>query len=210
MVHVSPVSALRQTPAPADDAPAAAAAAVAAVAQVLRSDSPLSVRSVRAEVQARMSDHAGMICDAGGVAEALAAARALNAAIARHGIAPGRPAEAGRALQWRQMARASEAVLAALDHYIRNGGGSRGARAILDPAGACRPDAAGAPLEDVRFRAERPADREEQIVVRAESGGLTVTTRPNRAFDETAKSFFERDWPDWLTGRIFDLGPDPG
>ena len=70
------------------------------------------------------------------------------------------------------------------------------------------PDAAGGPLEDVRFRAERPADRQEQIVVRAESGGLTVTTRPNRAFDETAKSFFERDWPDWLTGRIFDLDSD--
>ena len=25
------------------------------------------------------------------------------------------------------------------------------------------------------------------------------------AFDEGAKSFFERDWPDWLTGRIFDV-----
>ncbi len=198
----------RAAAAPADDAPESVAAAVAAVAQVLRGDSRLSVRSVRAEVQARMSDHAGMICDAAGVAGALAAAGALNAAIARYGIAPGRPAEAARALQWRQMARASEAVLAALDHYIRAGGGSRGARAILDPAGTCRPDAAGGPLEDVRFRAERPADREEQIVVRAEDGGLTVSTRPNRPFDETAKSFFERDWPDWLTGRIFDLDPD--
>ena len=81
------------------------------------------------------------------------------------------------------------------------------ARAILDPAGPCCPDTAGGPLEAFRFRAERDTDRAEQIVVRAEAGGLTVAIRPNRPFDETAKSFFERDWPDWLTGRIFDLGP---
>ena len=193
--------------APQDDAMEAVAAAVASVAAVLRSDSPLGVRSVRAEVQGRMSDHAGMLCDPPGVAGALAGARALTDRIARHGIAPGRPAEAARALQWRQMARVSEAVLTALDAYVRAGGGSRGARAILDPAGPCCPDTAGGPLEAFRFRAERDTDRAEQIVVRAEAGGLTVATRPNRPFDETAKSFFERDWPDWLTGRIFDLGP---
>ena len=39
-------------------------------------------------------------------------------------------------------------------------------------------------------------------------GTVTITTRPNRAFDEGAKSFFERDWPDWLTGRIFDVDMD--
>ena len=39
---------------------------------------------------------------------------------------------------------------------------------------------------------------------------LDIATRPNRPFDETARSFFERDWPDWLTGRIFDLGARRG
>ena len=80
-----------------------------------------------------------MICDAESVGEALAEARALNADIRAQGIAYGRPAEAVRALQWQQMALASEAVLAALDHFIRNGGGSRGARAIRDPEGESLP-----------------------------------------------------------------------
>ena len=121
---------------------------------------PLSVRHVRDDVQARMSDAAGILCDAETVRTALSEARALNAAIRANGIAFGRPSEAGRAVQWQQMALASEAVLTALDHYISEGGGSRGARAILDPAGEGLPMSARGPLEDVRFRRERPEDRE--------------------------------------------------
>ena len=82
---------------------------------------------------------------------------------APHGIAYGRPAEAARALQWQQMALASEAVLDALDHFIRHGGGSRGARAIRDPDGEALPlTTSSGPLEDYRFRAERDVDRAEQ------------------------------------------------
>jgi hypothetical protein len=146
-----------------------------------------------------------MICDGPSVAAALAAVRALNADLHAHGIAFGRPAEAARALQWQQTALASEAVLTALDHYIRAGGGSRGARAILDVAGASLPEAPRGPLEAYRFRAERDGDRNEQLVVRREGDGFAVEARPNRPFDESTRSFFERDWPAWLTGRIYDL-----
>jgi succinate dehydrogenase / fumarate reductase flavoprotein subunit len=37
-----------------------------------------------------------------------------------------------------------------------------------------------------------------------------ISTRPNRVFDESRKSFFERDWPAWLTGRIYDLSEKEG
>jgi hypothetical protein len=153
-----------------------------------------------------MSDKAAMICDAEGVRAALAAARKLNADIRVKGIAFGRPAEAVRALQWQQMALASEAVLGALDHYVRHGGGSRGARAIRDPDGEALPLTGKGPLEAYRFRTERDADRAEQIVVRKDGDSLHISRRSNRPFDESARSFFERDWPDWLTGRIFGLG----
>ena len=199
------ISASGRAVAPTADIRPAAEAAVAAVAAALRPDSPLSVRGVRAAVQARMSDQAGMICDPASVATALAEARALTAEIRARGIAPGRASEAGRALQWRQMALASEAVLTALDAYIRAGGGSRGARAILDAKGASLPLAADGPLDAYRFRVERDGDRDEQLLVRLEGDGFGVASRPNRPFDEAARSFFERDWPDWLTGRIFDL-----
>lgn len=173
---------------------------------LLKTDSPLTVKAIRADVQARMSDKAGLICDPESVSAALAEARRLNAQIRQHGIAYDRAAEAGRALQWQQMALASEAVLEALDYFIRNGGGSRGARAICDAAGESLPQSSTGPLEAFRFRKEKDTHREEQIVVRLDGERMAVGTRPNRKFDETARSFFERDWPAWLTGKIYDLG----
>ena len=101
------------------------------------------------------------------------------------------------------------AVLAALDHYISSGGGSRGARAICDPAGTALPMSVQGPLDDVRFRPEREDDKASQITLRMAGGRMTLATRPNRAFDEGAKAFFERDWPAWLTGAIYDLPSPP-
>lgn len=173
--------------------------------QILRSGSPLNVRTIKDEVQARMSDHAGILCTPETVGSALQAAVKLNEAIRDTGISFMRGGEIARVLQWQQMALASEAVLAALDYYIGRGGGSRGARAICDPAGEATPMAKSGPLHDVRFRKERTQDQGEQILVRLVDGKLQISRRPNRGFDETAKPFFERDWPAWLTGEIFDL-----
>ncbi len=188
------------------DVRAAAEAGVVQLLAVLRPGSPLSVKSVRTEVQARMSDRAGMICDSQSVADALLEARRLNDEIRAKGIAYARGGEAARALQWRQMALASEAVLSALDFYIDNGGGSRGARAICDPDGESLPLVHSGPLQAYRFRKERPEHRDEQVVVRLDGDAMALSTRPNRTFDENSKSFFERDWPAWLTGRIYDAG----
>ena len=107
-----------------------------------------------------MSDAAGFICRAEDVREALAGARALNARIKAEGVACSRPYEAARAVQWRQMAIASEAVLTALDFYIQGGGGSRGARAICDPTGELTPMTQTGALSEFRFLPERKQDRE--------------------------------------------------
>jgi succinate dehydrogenase / fumarate reductase flavoprotein subunit len=188
--------------APADPASCLDAALSAILATLGGAEAP-AVRAVRDEVQARMSDAAGILCDGATVRAALAEARALNGRIARGGVACSRPSEAGRSVQWQQMALLSEAVLAALDHYIASGGGSRGARAILDPAGEGLPLSAQGPLEDVRFRAERAEDRDRQIVVRFRQGRFEVSERPIRALDGAGRPFFERDWPAWLTGAIY-------
>ena len=101
------------------------------------------------------------------------------------------------------MALVSEAVLTALDFYISHGGGSRGARAICDPAGARVPEGRSGPLDAYRFREEGAGDREEQITLRLSGDAFAVATRPNRRLDEHRRAFFERDWPDWLTGAIY-------
>jgi succinate dehydrogenase / fumarate reductase, flavoprotein subunit len=180
--------------------------ALAAVAEVLRADSGLTVAGIRQEVQARMSDHAGMICRAADVRSALDAARRLNDAIRRQGIAhQGNAFDAAQALQWRQMAIASEAVLTALDAYLTQGGGSRGARMVCDAAGDLVPATRLGPLEDARFLSERESQRQEQILVRldAQQHAFEVHTVALPAIDRGERPFFERHWPDFLTGQIF-------
>lgn len=188
------------------DVSPAGKAAVADVMRLLAREDGLSWKDIRTEVQARMSDHAGILCTAHDVASALQEARALNAQIRAHGLKVSRRGDVVRAVQWQQMALASEAVLTALHHYIRQGGGSRGARAICDPDGQCLPDSVRGPLPEVRFRAERDADRCSQLRVRLDGTDMIVSEVPNRVHDGD-KSFFERDWPASLTGGIYDLAP---
>ena len=178
-------------------------AAVADGLSSIRAHGPLSPPVIEREVQARMSDAAGFICRAEDVREALAGARALNARIHAEGVACSRPYEAARAVQWRQMAIASEAVLTALDFYIRGGGGSRGARAICDPAGELTPMTQNGPLTEFRFLPERAADRETRIFVRYENGRFSCEVRPIRRRARDDPAFFERDWPRFLSGAIY-------
>jgi succinate dehydrogenase/fumarate reductase flavoprotein subunit len=168
----------------------------------LRADSGLNGAAIRKDVQDRMSDHAAILCNAAGVKAAAEAAQALNESIQQQGISFDGANEALRALQWRQTALASEAVLAALAFYLERGGGSRGARAVCDPNGDRTPEARSGPLNDVRFVAERSVDRSEQIHVRFEAGTFVCDARPIRRRDRNYLPFFERDWPDYLTDAI--------
>ena len=177
--------------------------ALSRILDVLQPESPITASAIKTEVQARMSDHAGIVCSAGGVKKALAGAQALNDSIRRRGVAFEGAYEATRALQWRQMAIVSETVLAALAFYIRRGGGSRGARAVCDPEGERIPLARTGPLEAFRFLPERADDRTEQILIRLDREHFAIRTRAVRARDRE-RPFFERDWPDFLTGAIFE------
>ncbi len=178
--------------------------ALSRILEVLQPESSITVGAIRTEVQARMSDYAGIVCNAGRVKEALAGAQALNSSIRKRGIAYKGPYEALRALQWRHMAIVSETVLAALAFYISCGGGSRGARAICDPEGERVPLARTGPLSEFRFLPERVEDRTEQILIRFDGEDPVIRTRAIRSCDREPRPFFERDWPDFLTGAIFD------
>jgi succinate dehydrogenase / fumarate reductase flavoprotein subunit len=180
-------------------------AALDAIQTVLRPDSKLQVRDLRHEIQARMSDHAGMICRAEDVRSAWQAAQQLNTAIHEQGIAPdGRAFDAVHALQWRHNAIASEAVLATLDFYIRSGGGSRGARVLCSPTGNQVPQGRHGPLEELRFLPERQQDRQQQILVRRSGQGFALRIRPLPQVPSGERPFFEKHWPDFLTGAIYE------
>ena len=178
--------------------------AIVGVIDALRADSPLKASAIRKEVQDRMSDHAGILCNAKDVSAAVEAARALNESIHQQGIAFDGANEALRALQWRQGAVASEAVLTALAFYLDRGGGSRGARTVCAPNGDRTPEVRSGSLDDVRFVSERGKDRAEQIHVRLEGGVFVCEARPIRRRDRDDKPFFERDWPAFLTGAVYN------
>ncbi|HEY1783441.1 MAG TPA: FAD-binding protein [Roseiarcus sp.] len=194
----------RKTLVPRALAPSLIEGAVGRILDVLKPDGSIAAKSIRNEVQARMSDHAGVFCNGADVNAALAAARALNAAIRRDGVAYSSAAEAVRAMQWRQIALLSEAVLTVLALYIAQGGGSRGARAICAPDGDRAPETRTGAVEGARFVSERAADRAEQIHVRFDSETFVCEARPIRRRKREDKPFFERDWPDFLTGAIHD------
>jgi len=176
--------------------------AVAGVIDALRNGSALKATAICKDVQDRMSDHAGILCNAKHVRAATEAAHALNESIRQRGIAFDGANEALRALQWRQSAIASEAVLAALAFYLERGGGSRGARTVCAPNGDRTPQTRSGPLNEVRFVSERDEDRREQIHVRFRDGKFVCEPQPIRQRDRDYRPFFERDWPDYLTGAI--------
>ncbi len=177
---------------------------VAALLNLVQANGGRDVMAVAREVQARMSDHAGFICSPADVSAARGEARALNTDLGRRGLRATRPDEMVRCVQWRHMALVSEAVLTALDCYVTQGGGSRGARAICCSQGTAVPETRYGPLEAFRFRAERNQDRRVKIIVRCEPKGFVCETRPLRQFDATRTAYFERDWGRFLSGALYD------
>lgn len=177
---------------------------VSSIKGALKADSGLKASAIKREIQDRMSDCAGMICRADEIRSALQEAKRLTKRIQTEGVTfDATTFGVTHALQWRQNALASEAILTALDFYVANGGGSRGARVICDQMGDKVPETVNGPLEEFRFRMEQVKDKDEQIVIKWAGGESVVTIKPPRSFLQTERPFFERNWPHYLMGSIY-------
>lgn len=163
----------------------------------------LRIDDIRDEIQQRMSERAGFVCNAGQVPGAVQAARRLNQRIAQNGVAITHPNQTAFSLQWRQMALASEALLVALESYIARGGGSRGARMLCSAQGDVAPQTREGVLSEFRFISEKAEHRQEQIQVTWRNGEFVVEQRPLRTLDDLSTIFFEKNWPDYLTEEIY-------
>ena len=156
------------------------------------------------EIQNRMSDCAGFVCRTDAVEPALAAARELNQRIARDGIHIDEDRHISDGVLRVQTALLSEAVLAALAHYIAQGGGSRGARMLCAPRGTKTPLARLGALDGYRFLAEDNAQRSEKILLRySRQNGIQISERSLRLIEDTGKIYFEKNWGAFLTGDIY-------
>ena len=166
----------------------------------------LDPNTVRDEIQNRMSDHAGFLCHTSEVPGALRAAKDLRLRIAQVGFCISSPARTAEVFRWRQMALTSEAVLTALDHYVAAGGGSRGARAYCSSDGVDVPQARARDVSSFRFRREKTAHREHKLTVRVVDGTCVVSVTPLRQLDDLGRIFFEKNWGNFLTGKIHAPG----
>lgn len=156
------------------------------------------------EVQQRMSDCAGFVCRVEDVAPALSAARALNKRIEELGVRIAGPKDISEGVLRVQTALISEAVLCALDHYIRQGGGSRGARMLCAKHGTLVPDSRTGVLKEYRFLPENEGQRREKVLLhRTPDGRMHVSERELRPIEDTGKIYFEKNWSAYLTGSIY-------
>ena len=169
-------------------------------------DSASTVAQVRDELQARMSDFAGFICQIDELPDALAAAVAQRQRVLSGGMRITRPTQAVDLFRWRHLALTAEAVLGTLVHYVEEGGGSRGARAYVARDGEVTIVTQQGPLEDVRYRPERPEHREYKITLRWNGDGFTVSHAPLREIEDLNRIFFEKNWGDYLTDHLHSDG----
>ncbi|EED3211566.1 FAD-binding protein, partial [Salmonella enterica subsp. enterica] len=111
----------------------------ATIHQALHNAAGRPLSSLREEIQARMSDYAGFICHVENIRQAAQDARNLLASLSHDALSIQHLAEIPGLFMWRQQTLASAAILTMLEEFIAAGGGSRGARIILDPQGSCLP-----------------------------------------------------------------------
>jgi succinate dehydrogenase / fumarate reductase, flavoprotein subunit len=156
------------------------------------------------EVQTRMSEYAGFVCQVDEVFPALLAAQKLNQRIAVEGVNIKGPEHISEGVLRVQTALLSEAVLSALNYFIRQGGGSRGARMLCSKDGCDVPSVRMGRLDNYRFLPENPAQRQEKIILRYSSErGMLIRERALHSIEDTGKIYFEKNWGAFLTGNIY-------
>ncbi len=74
---------------------------------------------------------------------------------------------------------------------------------MCSPLGTVVPKARSADLEAYRFLEERRADQGLKIALQYRDGAFEVHQRALRGMEDPQKIYFEKNWPAWLTGRIY-------
>lgn len=180
------------------------ASTIEEISQNLGNDDGIPQGDIKASVQARMSDHAGFICQVDEISTALDDSRKLNREIAQKGVFIRAEKDISNYFNWVHTALCSEAVLTALDFYATNGGGSRGARAMCSPEGTVVPQASHVNLEPYRFIAEQDKDKETKIVLNFREGSFDIHERKLRGMEDPHNIFFEKNWAGYLAGKIYE------
>ncbi len=155
---------------------------------------------VQREIQARMTNFAGMRRSAEGVAAALDAGRRLYAEVRREGMRQESRRDYLKALRVEAMCLTHLGYLTAIKELIAREGGSRGSHLVLNPTGTEAHPALGSAWG---FLPENPALRAEVLQVwLGEEGEFHTRAVPVRPFPES-EFWFENTWEDYRSGKVF-------
>lgn len=159
---------------------------------------------IKHDIRQRMSDEAGFIVRANDIHHSAFAACQLLHEVLHKGIKIDHYAQIAELMLWRHFALTSAAVLTMLDKYTGAGGGSRGARIILDDKGDALPCGRDGAIAAWRFRRERHADRENKYFIRWDGADFHHYQRPVIQHKDFYSGSFEKQWIDYLTGVIYN------
>ena len=173
------------------------------ITQALANENGMALATVKEKIQARMSDYAGFICHADKVRYATRDALLLSEFVQQNGLSIRHVGEIAELFMWRHMSLTSAAVLTQLTHYIDAGGGSRGARMIIDPQGECLPQTRQGTIEHWRFRLEKKHEKELRTTIQLNNGDFVVTKKKVRQKSNLKNNYFEKKWPNFLLGDIY-------
>ncbi len=173
------------------------------ITQALANENGMALVTVKEKIQARMSDYAGFICHADKVRHATRDALLLSEYVHQHGLTINHVGEIAELFMWRHMALTSAAVLTQLTHYIDAGGGSRGARIIIDYYGEGLPQTRQGAIEEWRFRLESENERESRATIQLNNGEFIITRHKIRQTSNFKNNYFEKNWPEFLLGDIY-------
>lgn len=170
----------------------------------LTNQSTFNIKKIKTTIQNRMSDYAGFKCNAIDVNKQTDEANKLNKQIHEVGIKIEKHSEIAELFLWKQMALTSAAILNMLNDYIKTGGGSRGARIILDENGSDIPKGNNILLTEWRFKPERVEDRNKKYLIRWQNNTFISWQRNIKKLPNIDLIFFEKDWVNYLNKNIFN------
>ncbi|MCZ8956231.1 FAD-binding protein [Escherichia albertii] len=173
------------------------------ITQALANENGMALAAVKEKIQARMSDYAGFICHADKVRHANRDALLLSEFVQQNGLSIRHVGEIAELFMWRHMSLTSAAVLTQLTHYIDAGGGSRGARMVIDPQGECLPQTRRGAIEEWRFRSELAEDKNHKLTIQYSQGFFITEVKSLREQPRINGIYFEKNWPDFLKGEIY-------
>ncbi len=160
-------------------------------------------RSVRTDIQSRMTRHGAFLRSGRNIGKALNEAKMLYRALQKDGIRADEDGGVATAFQNEHLCLTHIAFLETIQTYIAAGGGSRGAYVIEDPQGRLEVETKKG--KELPHRPENEAMKEEILETQRDGNGAqfrveAVHRRPLPEDD----SWYETVWRRWREGDIFD------